>query len=496
MRKKSLLALLVAVAMLLTGCALVEKDPEVDRATEIIRVGDTVYTKGQVQDEVDYQLSYMNYIYSMYGMAFDANDPETIAQAQQEVIDYLIEEAVMTQKIAELELSTLTEEEQAELDAAVETAWTQNLESVKASYFADTELTGEELDAALIAKCEELGVTRELLLESETVYLLQDKLYEHITKDVTVTDEELLAAYTERVEADRATFETTPSAFGARLNNASATAYYRPAGYRMVKQILVEFTQEDLALLSEVEGLIAEQKAAVTAAETALVTLGVADVDALLTKVTVSLPQPAMAVSFGDTATTLTDPVATQAPAMEVTADFDETVDEATAAAVKSLAEAKALLAFYQHQLTTATNNAFANLDAEADEIIAQLKEGADWDTLMAEKTDDPGMKEGAATAITGYAVCDGFTSFDEPFVTAAMALKNVGDVSPKTRGAYGYYIIQYTADVTEGAIPLEEVQDELTAAQLTTKQEATYDQTIAQWVTDANATVDYDALK
>lgn len=496
MRKKSLLALLLAVAVLLTGCALVEKDPEVDRATEIIRVGDTVYTKGQVQDEVAYQLSYMNYIYSMYGMAFDANDPETIAQAQQQVIDYLIEEAVLTQKIDELGLSTLTEEEQAALDAQVEAAWTQNLDSVKASYFADTELAGEELDAALTAKCEELGVTRESLVKAETAYLLQDKLYNHIVKDVTVTDEELLAAYTENVEADRATFETTPSAYGARINNASTTAYYRPAGYRMVKQILVEFTPADLALLNEVEGLIAEQKAAVTAAETALTNLGVADADTLLTKVTVSMAQPAMAVSFLATATNLTNPVATQAPAMDVTAAFDDTVDEATAAAVKSLAEAKALLAFYQHQLTTATNNAFANLDAEADAIIAQLKEGADWDVLMAEKTDDPGMKEGAATAITGYAVCEGFASFDEPFVTAAMALKNVGDISPKTRGAYGYYIIQYAADVAEGAIPMEEVQEELTAAQLTTKQEATYDQAIAQWVTESNATVNYEALK
>ncbi len=496
MRKKSLLALLLAVAVLLTGCALVEKDPEVDRATEIIRVGDTVYTKGQVQDEVAYQLSYMNYIYSMYGMAFDANAPETIAQAQQQVIDYLIEEAVLTQKIDELGLSALTEEEQAALDAQVEAAWTQNLDSVKASYFADTELAGEELDAALTAKCEELGVTRESLVKAETAYLLQDKLYNHIVKDVTVTDEELLAAYTENVEADRATFETTPSAYGARINNASTTAYYRPAGYRMVKQILVEFTPDDLALLNEVEVLIAEQKAAVTAAETALTNLGVADADTLLTKVTVSMAQPAMAVSFLATATNLTNPVATQAPAMDVTAAFDDTVDEATAAAVKSLAEAKALLAFYQHQLTTATNNAFANLDAEADAIIAQLKEGADWDVLMAEKTDDPGMKEGAATAITGYAVCEGFASFDEPFVTAAMALKNVGDISPKTRGAYGYYIIQYAADVAEGAIPMEEVQEELTAAQLTTKQEATYDQAIAQWVTESNATVNYEALK
>ena len=46
MHKKALLACLLAVALLLSGCALIEKDAAVDRATEVIRVRDTVYTKG------------------------------------------------------------------------------------------------------------------------------------------------------------------------------------------------------------------------------------------------------------------------------------------------------------------------------------------------------------------------------------------------------------------------------------------------------------------
>ena len=59
MHKKALLALLLVMAMALSGCTLIEKDLAVDRATEIIRVGDTVYTKGQIQDETQYQLNYM-----------------------------------------------------------------------------------------------------------------------------------------------------------------------------------------------------------------------------------------------------------------------------------------------------------------------------------------------------------------------------------------------------------------------------------------------------
>ena len=75
MHKKSLLALILALALVLGGCALIEKDPQADRATEIIRVGDAVYTKGEIQDEMDYQVAYMSYVYSLYGVEFDANDP-------------------------------------------------------------------------------------------------------------------------------------------------------------------------------------------------------------------------------------------------------------------------------------------------------------------------------------------------------------------------------------------------------------------------------------
>jgi len=495
MRKKSLLALVLAFVMLLSGCALFEKNPEKDRATEIIHVGEKIYTKGEIQDEVDYQLSYMSYVYSLYGMEFDPADPDTLAAVQQQVIDYLIEEAVIEKKIGELGLSNLTEEEQTALNTVVDASWQENLESVKASYFAETELTGEELDKALIAKSEELGFTRDLIEESEKSAYLQTKLYNHVISGVTVSEEDIQAAYDAAVAADKDTYTQMPEAYGSRVNNASAVSYYRPAGYRMVKQILVSFTEEDQALMAQVEELIAQQQAAVTEATAALG--DTANVNELLSKVTVTMAQPAITVSFGAETTSLTDPVSTEAPALEIAAEFDETVDEATATAVKALAEAKALLEFYTHQLTTATNNAFANIDAQADDILAQLKAGADWDALMAEKTADPGMQAGAATAETGYAVSAASTAtMDEAFVNAAMALGKVGDISPKTRGIYGYYIIQYTAEVAEGPVALEDVRAELEAQQLYAKQQTAYEEALGLWVAEAGAKVNYDKLK
>ena len=49
MRKKALLALMLALTLLLSGCALIVKDEAVDNATEIIRMGDQVITKDKVK---------------------------------------------------------------------------------------------------------------------------------------------------------------------------------------------------------------------------------------------------------------------------------------------------------------------------------------------------------------------------------------------------------------------------------------------------------------
>ena len=161
----------------------------------------------------------------------------------------------------------------------------------------------------------------------------------------------------------------------------------------------------------------------------------------------------------------------------------------------RNLAESKEKLAFYSAQLKLAEEQAYAAIAPEADDVLAQLAAGADWDTLMAEKTDDPGMQGDSVTAKNGYTIYAEQTNLDEAFLTAAMALENVGDVSDKVEGMYGYYIIQYTADVVEGPVALEEVSETLSAELLSDKQETTYDETMDQWIEAANPKIDYDAL-
>ena len=61
MRKKALLAMLLVLTLLLSGCTLIVKDEAVDNATEINKMGDKVITKGEVKAEVQNQLETMAY---------------------------------------------------------------------------------------------------------------------------------------------------------------------------------------------------------------------------------------------------------------------------------------------------------------------------------------------------------------------------------------------------------------------------------------------------
>jgi len=474
MHKRALLALMLVATMLLSGCALIEKDMNVDRATEIVKVGETVYTKGEVLDQIAYQLDYMAYMYSMFGMSYDPADPANIEQTTDEVINFMIEDAVKNQKVKELGLDTLTAEEQAELDAAVETAWQNNVDGCKDAYFAETELTGDELDAAVEAELAAMGVTHDVVVESEKIALTQDKLREYVIKDVAVTEEELQAAFDEQVESAKTNYETSLSSYGSSVNNGY-DVYYRPAGYRMVKQILVQFSEEDKTAIDEMQAKVDTLNTTISNLYVTLSNLGVTDTVVLTEKVNVTLDENGEVAS--------------------VDATFPEGTTEELAQMGQQLAEGLKQLDFFQAQLKSRKAAAFASIDAEADDIIAQLNAGADWDTLMAEKTDDPGMQGDSATAKNGYAVCENFTNFDTSFTNAAMALEKVGDISPKTEGSYGYYIIQYTSDVEEGPVALDDVRETLTASTLTTKQDTVFADTLAQWVAEADAKVDLNAL-
>ncbi|MDD3410958.1 MAG: peptidylprolyl isomerase [Eubacteriales bacterium] len=450
MRKRVFLAvLMVAAIALTTSCGLIEKNEEVDQQTVIIDVAGKQFTKAEVQQAVASTLSYQSYLYSMYGMNFDATSADTISAAQDNAISTLVQSAVLEKKEAEYGVDQFTDEELATLQQTVDSNYQTYMDSVKTNYFADTELTGDELDKAIEAKMTELGYsTKDDMLTSEKSSSAYDKLKAEIVKDVAVTDDEIQTEYDSKLAAAQASYASNLSQYGTDAQNGT-TIYYRPAGYRYVKNLLRTLSEEDSKAISDLNTQITDKQSQLDTANTSLA----------------ALPEDAAT----DTEEQAKDREALTASVTTLTAE----------------------LADLQSQLDSKTEAAYAALQPTIDEILAKIAAGEDFDKLIEEY----GQDTGTANHPDGYLVCAGDTAYVAPFTEAAMALEKIGDVSPATRSTYGVHILKYVSDVTEGAVALDEVKDALSASLLTTKQDSLFNTTLEQWVTEANAKTYKDRL-
>ena len=444
MQKKALLAILMVMCLILSSCALIVKDEAVDAATEIIRLGDQVITKGQVDSAVNVQLANTASLYSAYGMAYDPTSETAISDARTSVVNAFKNNMVLAAKAKELGLDQLTDEEKATAQTNAETQYNSDKDYLKSSQLADSGLEGDALEAEAVKRMDALGATMDSYLTSATESLVRDKVRQYVIKDVTVTDEELQTEYDSRVSADQSKYAEDANSWASAANNGT-TLYYTPAGIRRVKQILIRFKSEDSTAISDAQAKVTEANSRVTAAQQVI--------------------------------------------------DDEAASEEDKAKAQADLEAAQADLTAANEAVTAARETAFANIDADTDAVLEQLANGGDWDTLMAEKNEDPGMKSGV-TAEKGYAVTAGMTSFDAAFVDAAMALESVGDISGKIRGdAYGYYIIRYEGDETEGPVALDDVKETIRSTLQSNKETETYNSQLDQWVSEASLKEDLNAL-
>lgn len=397
-------------------------------------------------------MNYEEQMYGGYGLPYDRTDASIISAAQDSAIDAMVQQAVLEKKAADLGLDVLSEEEQTEIDETVDSAYTMYFDSVKSVDFADTELEGEELDAAVEAKMAEYGYpTRDELLTYETESTVLEKVYNEAVKDVTVSEEELQEAYNTHVESAMTTYGNSPSSYGTDVQNGS-TIYYVPAGYRYVKHILIEFTDEDSETISDLESQISEKQTELTTAQNSLTDLGE---DA----------------SADDEATA------------QNRATLTETVDTCTTE-----------IADLESQLADAKEAAYVAIQPTVDEVLEKISAGEDFDALIEQYGQDPGMETSPAKE-NGYPVSADSTNWVTEFRDAAMALANVGDVSEPVRSEYGIHIIKYVSDAAEGEVGLDAVREALESELLTQKQDEAYNAAVEAWVEEADAKIYKDRL-
>lgn len=415
MHKRVILALVLVFALLMsTSCSLIIKDEAVDMATPVIEVAGKTITKGEVKSLIEDIHDYNEQMYNYYyGMTYDRTAEDSIADAKEQAIQGLIESIVVDAKITEYGFDSFTEEEMAEIEAAAKEDYDLYYDTIKNFYFSGTELTGDELEAAVAAEMMNMVgfSTLEGAMDQIKYSKSQEKLVAELNKDIVVSEEELTTEYNARVDSAKASYTAAAYTYGTAITNGE-TPYYAPEGYRYVKHILLQFTQEDQEAIAEIETAIAN----------------------------LTLDQDA--------------------------AELNE-------------------------QLAAAKEQAYANLQTKVDEISAKLAEGADFDALIAEYNEDPGMNGESA----GYPVCATSIDWVEEFKDASMALANVGDVSAPVRSEYGIHFIKYQSDLASGEIGLENVREALTAELQAAKESSNVETCVAQWVEEANAKINEKEL-
>lgn len=449
-----LMLLMLALALVLSGCNLIGIDPKMQADEEIAKIaknyaapvaayGDKTITAGEAMGDFNDNYNQMYYFYAYYmGMEMGEEDVHNLMNdtLQEKVRAAIIEEHFD-------EAYALSDEEIAEAEKTGEENFNMLNDSALEQAEGKTDEEKRENARVLLAQ---VGRSFESMKADALREAKVTKMGEILRDEVTeVAEDELKAAFDERVAADEESYTADPAAYGDAVTNGTAT-YWAPDGYRTVKHILLIPEESVLTAYTDAESALKAKNSEIEALE-------------------------------DEMAQAQDDDVEGARPAEEIQADVDA---------------AKAELPTLEAAKKDAAQACVANVQAKLDEVYAKLDAGEAFEDVMAAYGEDPGMQNEPAKT-TGYYVCRESTNWHQPFTDGAMALNQVGDYSaePVVSGS-GVHIIEYASDVAGGAADFESVREKLGEEVLEEMKDANRDDTINAWIEAANATYDVEAFE
>lgn len=179
-------------------------------------------------------------LYAQYGI--DVNTYGWNTQIKTELLHSKTEAAILYDKAVEMGLDKLSDEENAVIDATVNSAWESRV-----TEYAERVNPGQPVSDMIRAEAEiywaQHGFTKNAYAENLRHDTVLDKLQTEVTKDVTVSDDDVRAKYDSMLESQMNEFNTDPVAFISAVNDGDRILY-NPEGYRNVNYILIEFDSE------------------------------------------------------------------------------------------------------------------------------------------------------------------------------------------------------------------------------------------------------------
>ena len=368
--------------------------------------------------------------YEAYGISLAAYGMED--SVKRDIVESAVQSEVLLAKAAELGLDQFDEETEAGFAAQAQATMEEYIDYYISYYYADAEEVTDEMRA----EAEEYWLNNGLVPE-EVAASLKDEaalnaVQEYATKDVTVTEEDVQAAYEALVDLNQDSY-VNDRTYNSDRNSGVAIAW-NPEGYRAVKHVLIMFNDEQAQLYSDLQSQLTNLEA---------------EREAILN------------------------------PTEE--ADEEDTEDN-DIAEPRELSEVDADIAACGMEIEAL----YSQLLPTAQEVIDAFESGTAFDELIEQYNEDPGMQN-EPTASQGYAVAENSTTWEQTFTEGAMSIEKIGEISAPVYGANGIHIIYYMADVEPGETGLESVRESVTRDAKEQKLQAAYESQLAAWMEEAN---------
>ena len=472
----ALIAMLLAAALMLSGCNLIGYDAELDGAQAVAKVGDTEITKAEWADYRDYLVEYeQQYMQQYYGFTLPV-DEASMASYGELALEQLIESVVIEDKMEELGYLELTEEENAEVEEYATSMTDLYKMLIRYQNYPDLETVEEEqerlaaeaaeatpsepqeavatitdamLDEMLTNDLNTIGYTHDYFVRTQTMSKQSEKLKAYTYEGVTVTDAQVKDEFDSRVASQKESYDANPASYAYAEQNGS-DLYYMPAGYRGVKNLLIQLSDEKQAEIKQLNSDLTTAKN--------LLSSGNDDLEELKAQDTAEFDEEALAA-----------------------------YNEQIAALEEQVASAQTTIDETQAKIDETTEAAYAEILPLAQEVLAKAQAGEDFDALIETYGEDAGMNA-EPNKSRGYLVCDGLSIYEQSFQDAAMALENVGDVSAElVKTSYGFHILQYASELAGGEVEYtEEIKTAIYDEMLKEAQDAAYEAAVTQWVSEA----------
>ncbi len=269
--QKKLAALLLIVCFMimpvLTGCALVEVDPQRDLDSVVAVVCGEQITKRMVMNEWNRQKITMN-----VNDAFEQSEEgETIiGTVLQNLLQDMVKRIIRREHARELGLYPLTDENYARVVELADQYYDDRLaqaEQALLDSFAETggdaterDFSAEAEQSVKLTMENQFEFSREMDLRQAEDVVIVELLTEHYGRDVVVDEETLRSEYDSMLETQMEDFSEDTNGVISYLNSGDLIVYY-PGEVVRVKHILIGFDEQTQAQIEDLRAAGKDEEA-------------------------------------------------------------------------------------------------------------------------------------------------------------------------------------------------------------------------------------------